>query len=82
MGAVHDALNFEVPEDEVRIAAPLIKYHMENYPLMAKFGYHMPVPIVGDVAISRMWGDKLEVPADVIVNEGRFDRWLKKSIQI
>lgn len=77
VGAVHDALNFEVPEEEVRIAAPLIKYHMENYPLMKNFGYHMPVEIVGDVAISRMWGDKEEVPADIVMNEGKFDKWLR-----
>ena len=55
---------------------------MENYPLLNNFGYHCPVPIVGDVSISRMWGDKLEVPADTIVDEGRFDKWLKKNVQI
>lgn len=82
VGAVHDALNFEVPEEEVRIAAPLIKYHMENYPLVKHFGYHMPVPIVGDVAISRQWGDKQEVPADIVTDELKFDRWLKKELDI
>lgn len=78
VGAVHDALNFEVPEDEIRIAAPLIKYHMENVPLMKWFGYHMPVPIIGDVALSRMWGDKEEVPADILTNERLFNKWLKE----
>ena len=78
VGAVHDALNFEVPEDEVRIAAPLIKYHMENVPLMKHFGYHMPVPIVGDVALSRYWGDKAEVPPEILTNEAKFDKWLKE----
>ena len=77
VGAVHDALNFEVPEDEVRVAAPLIKYHMENVPLMKHFGYHMPVPILGDVALSRYWGDKEEVPEDILLDEGKFDKWLK-----
>lgn len=78
VGAVHDALNFEVPEEEVRIAAPLIKYHMENVPLMKHFGYHMPVPIVGDVALSRYWGDKEEVPPEILTNEAKFDKWLKE----
>lgn len=82
VGAVHDALNFEVPEDEVRIAAPLIKYHMENYPLAKNFGYHMPVQIIGDVAISRQWGDKIEVPEETVMSGGKFDKWLKKNLSI
>lgn len=78
VGAVHDALNFEVPEDEVRIVAPLIKWHMENVPLRKHFNYHMPVPIVGDIALSRYWGDKAEVPPEIVTDPKQFNKWLKE----
>lgn len=80
VGAVHDALNFEVPEDELRVAAPLIKYHMENVPIERWFGVHMTVPIVGDVALSKQWGDKIEVPAEIVTSESAFDSWLKTNL--
>ena len=28
-------------------------------------------------ALSRYWGDKEEVPPEILLNEGKFDKWLK-----
>lgn len=78
VGTVHDALNFEVPIKELPIVAPLIKWHMENTPIEKWFGVTVDVPIIGDVALSRMWGDKEEIEANVVTNPKEFRAWLKQ----
>jgi hypothetical protein len=50
---------------------------MENPPMMEWFGVHLDIPIVGDVALSRMWGDKEEIDGDIITNPERWTQWLK-----
>jgi DNA polymerase-1 len=77
VGTVHDAINFEVPIEELPIVAPLIKQHMENPPVWEWFGVHLDIPIVGDVALSRMWGDKEEIPGEIITDEKAWHEWLK-----
>lgn len=76
VGTVHDAINFEVPIEELPIVAPLIKQHMENPPVWEWFGVHLDIPIVGDVALSRMWGDKEEIDGDTIVDPVKWQQWL------
>jgi DNA polymerase I-like protein with 3'-5' exonuclease and polymerase domains len=78
LGTVHDAINWEIPIDELRIAAPIIKHHMENQPIEEWFGVVCDVPIIGDVALSRMWGDKEEIDGDIVMNPDKFDAWLKE----
>lgn len=29
-------------------------------------------------ALSRYWGDKAEVPPEILTNEAKFDKWLKE----
>ena len=77
VGTVHDAINWEVPIEELPIAAPLIKKHMENPPIEKWFGVKLDVPIVGDVALSKMWGDKIEIDGDIITDQKRWIQWLK-----
>lgn len=78
VGTVHDAINFEVPIEELPVAIPLIKHHMENPPLEEWFGVHLDVPIVGDVALSRMWGDKEEVKGELITDPAALKVWLSE----
>lgn len=77
VGTVHDAINFEVPIEELEEVAPLIKHHMENVPLKKWFGVDMTVPIVGDVALSaESWGDKEEIDGKIITNPIAWRAWL------
>ena len=76
LGTVHDAINFEIPNDELEIALPVIKRTMERPPLEKLFGVSLTVPIVADVAVGKRWGHKEEIPADIIHTE-RLGEWLK-----
>lgn len=76
VGTVHDAINFEVPVEELEEAMPIIKHHMENPPIEEWFGVTLDVPIIGDVAVSRMWGDKEEVPGEVVTDPAKLHDWL------
>lgn len=77
VGTVHDAINLEVPIEELPIVIPLIKWHMENPPLEEWFDVHLDVPIIGDVALSKMWGDKAECPDDVVRDPEKLKTWLQ-----
>lgn len=78
VGTVHDAINFEVPIEELPIVAPLIKQHMENPPIKEWFGVELDVPIIGDVALSKMWGDKEEIEGHIITDEKLWKAWLRE----
>lgn len=78
VGAVHDAVNFEVRNDHVHLALPKIKEIMEDLPLSDMFDCHLTVPIVADLKVGKHWGGATEVPADVILGSRRGLReWLK-----
>lgn len=76
IGTVHDAINFECPDEELTIVIPMIKHRMENPPTRKLFGYQLKVPVVADVAIGQFWGDKQEIPGDIVDNPTRLGRWL------
>lgn len=77
VGTVHDAINFEVPIKELPVAAPLIKYHMENVPLRKWFGVGVDIPIVGDVSLSQeSWGEKEDIDPHVVDSPALFQKWL------
>lgn len=78
VGTVHDAINFEVPIEELPIVMPMIKHWMENVPIERWFGVVVDIPIVGDVAVSKMWGDKEEVDGDIVMNPDKLEPWLKE----
>ena len=78
VGTVHDAINFEVPIEELPVVMPMIKFWMENVPIERWFGVVCDVPIIGDVAVSKMWGDKEEVDASIVTNPEKLEPWLKE----
>lgn len=56
LGTVHDAINFEAPDEELPVILPIIKHTMENLPLEQDFGLYLNVPIVADVSYGKRWG--------------------------
>ena len=76
VGTVHDAINFECPEEELAEVVPLIKHYMENVPIEEWFGVHLDIPIIGDVKIGRRWGGADEVDNDVVTDPEKFEQWL------
>lgn len=66
VGLVHDAVNFEIPNDELRETLPLIKDTMENLPLERLFGVNLEVPIVADLKVGTHWGGARELSVDEI----------------
>lgn len=67
IGAVHDAVNFEVPHDELSVVLPMIKYEMENpAPLRKYFGVEMNVPIIADLKVGKRWGGAKEISPEMI----------------
>ena len=78
VGTVHDAINLEVPVEELEEVMPLVKHHMENPPIEEWFGVTLDVPIVGDIAVSRLWGDKEEVPGEVVSDPNLLKAWLRE----
>jgi DNA polymerase I-like protein with 3'-5' exonuclease and polymerase domains/5'-3' exonuclease len=47
---IHDELLFEVPEDELKVVAPMIKEKMEK-------AFSLSVPIVVDLKVGKNWGE-------------------------
>lgn len=68
IGTVHDALLFEVKDECVGEALPIIKDTMENLPLERKFGVVLDIPIVSDIKVGSHWGDARELEPDEVYN--------------
>jgi uracil-DNA glycosylase family 4 len=66
IGTVHDAVNFEIPDNELAVALPLIKDTMENLPLEKYFGFNLDVPIVADLKVGSRWGGAHEITPEQI----------------
>ena len=76
IGTVHDAINFEVPIDELPVVLPLIKKQMENPPLQQLFNVSLSVPIVADIGVGRAWGKSDEVPAELFKSRRALKEWI------
>lgn len=61
VGNVHDAICFEIPDEELSEALPMIKYTMENPPLKKLFDYELSVPLVADLSVGTHWGEQEEI---------------------
>lgn len=61
IGTVHDAINFEILDDELEQAIPIIKHTMENPPLERLFGVSLKVPLVADMKVGTRWGTGKEL---------------------
>jgi len=67
VGLVHDAINYEIRDDYLAEALPIIKDTMQDMGLVEKkFDLHVDVPIVADVAVGRWWGDKVELTEEQV----------------
>ena len=66
IGAVHDAVNFEIRTEDLPVALPIIKHTMENLPLDKLFDCIIDVPIVADLKVGSHWGGATEVPAALL----------------
>jgi uracil-DNA glycosylase family 4 len=66
IGTVHDAVNFEIPNEELREALPIIKDTMETLPLERLFGVVLDVPIVADIKVGTHWGGARELSIEEI----------------
>jgi DNA polymerase-1 len=70
VGAVHDAVNFEIRVEDLPVALPIIKHTMENLPLEQLFDCHVDVPIVADLKVGSHWGGATEIPAGLLKVRG------------
>jgi uracil-DNA glycosylase family 4 len=68
ISTVHDALLFEIRDDHVGKALPIIKRTMEDLPLKQKFGVEIDVPIKVDIKVGRYWGDARELKTEEVHN--------------
>jgi DNA polymerase-1 len=67
VGLVHDAINFEIRDDYVKKALPIIKDTMEDASIVRhKFGVHIDVPIIADLKIGTHWGDAHELTPEQV----------------
>jgi DNA polymerase-1 len=81
LGLVHDAINFEIRDDDLHRALPIIKDTMEDPgPLRKKFGTILTIPIIADLKIGRHWGDAHEVDnEEVIYDPDQLNHWLAEN---
>ena len=66
IGTVHDAINWEIPAEEMSLALPMIKTGMETLPLDRMFGVNLDVPIIADLKAGYRWGGATELSVDDI----------------
>jgi DNA polymerase-1 len=66
LGLVHDALNFEIHDDYLSTALPIIKDTMENLPLKKWFGVDLDIPIISDIKVGSHWGDAKELTSEEV----------------
>lgn len=69
VGTVHDAVNYEVRNDAVADALPIIKDTMQDVgTLKRKFGVHLDVPLIADLKVGTHWGDSIELSEEQVYN--------------
>jgi DNA polymerase I-like protein with 3'-5' exonuclease and polymerase domains len=68
LGLVHDAINFEIKNEDLARALPIIKHTMENLPLKKKFGCDIDIPIVADLKVGTHWGGAKELTDEQVYN--------------
>lgn len=69
LGLVHDAINFEIKNEYLPQALPIIKDTMEDMSIVRqKFGTVVDIPIVADIAVGNWWGDSIELKESQVYN--------------
>lgn len=80
LGTVHDAINFEIHNDDLAEALPIIKYTMENLPLKKVFGLVVDVPIISDLKVGSHWGGAKELTTEQVFHFNRYrDEFLVRA---
>jgi DNA polymerase-1 len=81
LALVHDAINFEVKNEDLARALPIIKRVMENLPLKKKFGVDLDIPIVADIKVGSHWGDAKELTDEQVYNFAKYyDEFVEERI--
>lgn len=78
LGLVHDAVNFEIHNDDLVRALPIIKDIMEHLPLKKKFGCDIDIPIEADLKVGSHWGHAKEVTTEQAYN---FNKYIHKFVE-
>lgn len=68
IGTVHDAVNWQIPDNELAQTLPLIKTTMENLPIRRLFGIHLDIPIVADCKVGVRWGGAQELTNEQVMD--------------
>lgn len=66
IGTVHDSLLFEIKDEYLAQALPIIKDTMENLPLKKLFDIEIDIPIISDIGVGPRWGDTKELTTEQI----------------
>lgn len=67
LGLVHDAINYEIRDDHLARALPIIKDEMQDRDrIYRRYGVFIDIPLIADVAIGAWWGDKRELSAEEV----------------
>lgn len=81
LGTVHDAINFEVRNDYLHVALPIIKQTMENLPLKKTFGIRLDIPIISDLKVGSHWGGAQEITEEQAYNFNDFyDQFVEERV--
>lgn len=81
LGLVHDAINFEIRNDHLARALPIIKSIMENLPLKKKFGTNLDIPIAADLKIGSHWGGAKELTDEQVYNfQQYYDEFVEERV--
>lgn len=80
IGLVHDAVNFEIRDDCLPDALPIIKDTMQDMSIVErKFGVHVDIPIIADLKAGRWWGDAHEIEDEEVVYDPQLLKaWLEE----
>ena len=68
IGTVHDAVNWQIPDEELPAALPVIKDTMENLPIQRLFGIRLDIPIIADCKVGTRWGGAQELTDEQVMN--------------
>lgn len=81
LGLVHDAVNFEIHNDDLAVALPIIKDIMENLPLKSKFGVDIDIPIEADLKVGSHWGGAKELSREQAYNFTKYyDEFVEERV--
>lgn len=72
LGLVHDSINFEIHNDDLAVALPIIQDTMENLPLKKKFGCEIDIPIAADIKVGIHWGGAKELTSEQVHNFAKY----------